>query len=361
MEEMKAKEKVLSYIDAHESELLKFLASYVQHNSVNPDLEDPGEAFKCQKWLSDQMTETAVFNNVDFWIEKQLYANVVAYLKGSGGGRRLMFAGHTDTVPITGEQTRRWRKDAGPFSGTIVNGALWGRGASDMKGGNAAALMAAVSVAKCGIKLKGDAYLSFVMTEETGNRKNGVDAIVDRGYTSDVCLVMEPTSLVITPGVNGEFHFKLKIKGRSAHIAARHLSIYPQKQNDALAPGVNAIEEAVKFIQAFQGIERQWGLYEHHPLMEPGATTINISSIQGGGIFSAMAEESEIVGSMLYSPSMSEERAKQEFKSTIDRVVAGDYWLREHPPELELPYLLPSKPPINTPVDHSSAKFYRWP
>ncbi|HEY9594408.1 MAG TPA: M20/M25/M40 family metallo-hydrolase, partial [Spirochaetia bacterium] len=211
---------------------------------------------------------------------------------------------------------------------------------------------AAVALAKSGVTLKGDAYLSYVMTEETGNRKYGVDAIVDRGYSADACLVMEPTNLVVTPAVDGEFYFKLTIKGRSAHIAARHLSIYPANLTPGSEPGFNAIEKAMKFIAAFQDLERELGLHIRHPLMEPGATTINVSGIKGGGIFSAMAEECEIVGSMLYCPSMSEDEAKSEFRKAVDRVVQGDFWLREHPPVLELPHLLPSKPPINTSTDH---------
>jgi acetylornithine deacetylase len=352
MKESDARSRAFAHIDAHRSELVRFLSSYVQHNSVNPDLDETGEAFSCQRWLADEMSASKAFAKVDFWAESDKYANVVANLKGNGGGRSLLLAGHTDTVPITAEQVQMWRKDAGPLSGAVVDGKLWGRGASDMKGGSAAAIMAAIALAKSGVKLKGDAYLSFVMTEETGNRKFGVDAIVDRGYSADACLVMEPTDLTVTPAVNGEFYFKLKIKGRSAHIAARHLSIYPGKPNPGSAPGFNAIEKAVKFIQAFQDLERELGLHIQHPLMEPGATTINVSGIKGGGIFSAMAEECEIVGSMLYCPIMSESEAKAEFRRAIDRVVQGDFWLREHPPALELPHLLPSKPPINTSADH---------
>ncbi len=350
-----ARELIFNYVDNNQSYFIDFLSQYIQHNSVNIDLDSTGKANECQKWLADKLAEMSTFQKIDYWLENERFSNLVATLKGDNSGRNILFAAHTDTVPITDDQLKVWRKDAGPLSGALIENKIWGRGASDMKGGGAASVLAAYVLARCGIKLKGDAYFSFVTSEETGNRKNGVDAIVDRGYKSDVCLVTEPTNMTITPAVNGEFYFRLKIKGHSAHIASRHLSIYPQKKYNA-SKGVNAIEEMMKIINAFQETEHQLGLYKNHPLGDPGSTTINVSEISGGGIFSSMAETCEIIGSMLYSPIISQDQAMEEFRNTIKRVVEGDYWLRNNPPELELPYFLPSKPPINTDINHPLCK-----
>ena len=123
-----------------------------------------------------------------------------------------------------------------------VDGLIYGRGATDMKSGNAASIMAVKVLSELNIPLQYDSYFGFVMTEESGNREYGVDSIVKRGYKADSAIVMEPTHLKIVPAVQGEFYFKITIKGKSSHIASRYLSIYPNAYDLGSIPGVNAID-----------------------------------------------------------------------------------------------------------------------
>ena len=102
-------------------------------------------------------------------------------------------------------------------------------------------------------------------------------------------------------------------------------------------------------LNEFNYLEKQLGQFANHPLMQPGATTINVSTIDSKGIFSALAEECTIKGSMIYSPSMSHSEALESFYGAINRVVERNFWLKENPPIVEVPYFLSEKQPVNVP------------
>ena len=72
-------------------------------------------------------------------------ANLVARIRGSGGGPRLLFLSHTDTVLA---DPAEWTVD--PWSGELRDGQVWGRGALDMKGQVAASAVAIASLARRG-------------------------------------------------------------------------------------------------------------------------------------------------------------------------------------------------------------------
>ena len=73
--------------------------------------------------------------------------NVVGVMKGSGGGRSILLNGHMDVVPEGNRE--QWQDD--PFSGNVVDGKLYGRGATDMKGGIASLLLAVEAVQGLGL------------------------------------------------------------------------------------------------------------------------------------------------------------------------------------------------------------------
>ena len=105
----------------------------------------------------------------------------------------LVFAGHTDVVPVG--DAAKWRFD--PFAAELADGAIWGRGAADMKGGVAAFAAAACAfVARHG-QDKGS--IGFLITgDEEGPAINGTDKLLrwayEKGERFDHCIVGEPTS-----------------------------------------------------------------------------------------------------------------------------------------------------------------------
>src|SRR5581483_11605539 len=107
-----------------------------------------------------------------------------------------------------------------------------------------------------------------------------------------------------------------------------------------------------KIQQALMQLDREWSIWQRHPLMTPGNMNINFSRIHGGDTYSAMAESCELTGSVLFNPSLHFTEVVAEFRRAIDGVTQSDYWLREHPPLLTVPYILDNKEPVNLPPDH---------
>ena len=119
----------------------------------------------------------------------------------------LMLNAHLDVVP-TGDQGA-W---AGyPFAAAVRDGELHGRGACDMKGGLAAALLAVRALVRSGVRLPGDVLLAPVQGEEDGGL--GTFALLERGWRAGACVVPEPTDLNIVPANAGALTFRLTVPG----------------------------------------------------------------------------------------------------------------------------------------------------
>ena len=146
-----------------------------------------------------------------------------------GGGRRLHLSGHVDVVPV--DEPERWTRE--PWSGAVVRGRLWGRGAGDMKAGLAAYLVAAAALAET---LDGASLVvSSVIEEECGG--NGMWSVVRAGHTADATLIGEPTGLVLGHSGIGVVWARLDAAGDGGHAmgAAREGAF------DRLARGVAAL------------------------------------------------------------------------------------------------------------------------
>ena len=143
----------------------------------------------------------------------------------------FVFAGHTDVVPPG--DAARWRFD--PFAGAVADGALWGRGACDMKGAVAAALAAALRFVARG-PFSGS--ISFLLTgDEEGPAVNGTIKLLEwaraQGERFDHCLLGEPTAAAqlgdtIKNGRRGSLTGRLTLFGKQGHVA------YPQLVDNPL-------------------------------------------------------------------------------------------------------------------------------
>ena len=153
------------------------------------------------------------------------------YARLGNGGPHLMFAGHTDVVPVGDEAA--WTHP--PFAAEISTGELFGRGAVDMKGG-IACFVAAVArdIEKHGPP-KGS--ISFLITgDEEGPAINGTIKLLqwaaERGERWDACLVGEPTNPdrlgdMIKIGRRGSLSGKITVHGVQGHAAYPHLADNP--------------------------------------------------------------------------------------------------------------------------------------
>ncbi|MGZ5928314.1 MAG: succinyl-diaminopimelate desuccinylase [Rhizomicrobium sp.] len=151
------------------------------------------------------------------------------YARLGTGAPHFCFAGHSDVVP-PGDG---WARD--PFSATIIDGVLYGRGAADMKSA-VAAFAAAVARATANGPLNGSVSL-LITGDEEGPAVNGTAKMLawlkERGERIDHCVVGEPTSVgragdTLKIGRRGSINFKVTVKGVQGHVG------YPQKANNPI-------------------------------------------------------------------------------------------------------------------------------
>ncbi|MCC0032225.1 MAG: succinyl-diaminopimelate desuccinylase [Brucellaceae bacterium] len=166
------------------------------------------------------------------------------YARTGTDGPHLMFAGHTDVVPVGDEAA--W--SAGPFSAEIRDGIMCGRGAVDMKGGIACFAAAyARHVAEHGAPA---GSVSFLITgDEEGPAINGTVKLLEwaarKGEHWDACLVGEPTNPdalgdMIKIGRRGSVSGKITVTGRQGHAAYPHLADNPVRSIVALTAALMA-------------------------------------------------------------------------------------------------------------------------
>ena len=153
------------------------------------------------------------------------------WARRGSAGPLVCLAGHTDVVP-TGP-VEQWASD--PFTPTIKDGVLYGRGASDMKSSLAAFVVAIADFVGQYPDHPGSIAVLFTSDEE-GPAVDGtvriVEALRERGEKMDYCIVGEPTAVkrtgdMIKNGRRGSLSGKLTVKGVQGHVAYGHLARNP--------------------------------------------------------------------------------------------------------------------------------------
>ena len=146
-------------------------------------------------------------------------ANLFATI-GPAGGAGVMLSGHTDVVPIDGQD---WTLP--PFEMTTRDGKLYGRGAADMKGFVSCALAAALKAAK--MELKTPLHLALSYDEEIGCI--GVRSLVEMLRAAPrkpaLCIVGEPTAMQVATGHKGKIGAHAICRGREGHSALAPLAL----------------------------------------------------------------------------------------------------------------------------------------
>jgi len=273
------------------------LQRLVQINSTNPTLGvgNAGEE-EIAAALAELAGELGLQVSVDEVVPGR--PNVVAILKGSGGGRSLMLNGHTDTVGVEGMSE--------PFSGAIRDGKLYGRGSQDMKASLAAMLGAAKAIVDANIALSGDLILTFVIDEET--LSEGTADIV-KHYRADAAIVTEPTDLTITRAHRGFIWFEVETFGRAAH-------------GSRYAEGMDANMRMGRFLARLELLEKELRARPPHPLAGP--PSLHASILRGGSEISIYAAHCRLTIERRTIPGETVESTKAELQEIIDQLAAED-------------------------------------
>jgi putative selenium metabolism hydrolase len=134
--------------------------------------------------------------------------------------RSIMFNTHMDHVDVG--DPARWPFP--PYAATLHEGAIWGRGASDLKGPLACQVYAGALLKRCGLPLPNDVYVAGVVQEEVGGL--GSSVLVTHLRT-DYAVVGEPSGLALALGHRGRIEVQVTITGRSVHASVPEIGINP--------------------------------------------------------------------------------------------------------------------------------------
>ena len=342
--------------------LLRDLIAFRTESQAKEATHFPAEARRCIDYVSGFLS--ALGFEIEGWdvgpsATFDAHPLIVARLPGSGGGHSLAFNGHVDVVPV-GDRSA-WSAD--PFGGEVVDGRLYGRGATDMKGGIAAALWATKVALEQGLRPRGDIVFHSVSDEEVVG--NGTREIVERAPSADITLSLEPTELKLCAAEGGLVHFRIEVDGVEAHASTRYLSVHAGGRGGG---GVNAVEKTIKLIVALQELERQWANAKSHPILPPGFDTLSPAIIVGGPgggsdgrlkLFSnagTTPNYCSVEYNMWFYPDESLEDVRAEVEEAVAAVCSTDPWLSEHPPRFTWKLGHIYFPPLDVPLDHPAVR-----
>jgi acetylornithine deacetylase/succinyl-diaminopimelate desuccinylase-like protein len=248
--------------------------------------------------------------------------SVLARRRGAGGGRTLILAGHLDTVGGTGVGA----------DGAGDDDRIIGRGAYDMAGGLAAAMVAAAAAPR---ELPGDVVLAFAADEEFGSAGMeellaaieadaqagagaGAGAQVDAQAGADAdarahadpaasaglapprpdgAIVLEPTDLDVTLAHRGFAWFRVEYEGVASHGSQPEL-------------GVDAIDRALDGLVALRAYAAELGVRLRHPLL--GTGSVRVATIEGGTDAATVADRCVLVVERRTLPGEPDPRAELE-------------------------------------------------
>lgn len=301
--------RIANYISEREiTELLAELVSFPSHDGI-------------------ENQETAVARYIyDFFVREGFEAelipvvdgrcNVIATMKGTGGGRTLLFTGHTDTVPPYDMPD--------PYHVKIVDGNMYGRGTSDMKAGLACMMIAMAAIRRSGVFFTGDLVFAALIDEEA--KSLGTRAwLKNCSCLPDAAIVSEPTNMEICVGHRGLEWFEFTFHGKTVHGGR-------QKE------GINAIRKATMFINRLESdliprIESK----TPHPII--GSPSMNYGLIRGGTQPSTVAGECVLQLDRRWIPTESFQDVLQEYQQIIDELSNEDPKFKADIKVMEISYM----------------------
>lgn len=239
---------------------------------------------------------------------------------GAVGVPALILQSHVDVVP-TGDLDKWDHGD--PWSGTIHDGAVHGRGACDMKAGAAANLAVARALVRSGVQLEWSFALHSVVSEEDGGL--GAFATMLRGHRGDAAVLTEPTSRRVVVANAGALTFELRVAGRAAHGSTR-------------LAGYSAIDAVIPIFAALGELERDRNrdadaLFGPNPLPYP----ISVGRLRAGDWASSVPDLLVAEGRLGVQLGEDPQSARAALERAIAAASERDPWLRDYPVEVRWP------------------------
>jgi succinyl-diaminopimelate desuccinylase len=319
------KARLLQVVEDCRQEMTEALQRWVRIATVNP----PGERYEefiaaFDDWLTGLGYETSIHRVPEDRLDELAplghgspRPNLVARMSGpAGAGLRVHLNGHYDVVPAAND----WTMD--PWGGDLIDGKVYGRGASDMKGGLVAQVFAVEALRRAGLEWGGEITHSIVADEETvGNMNAGTGFLVEQGVISkentDAVIITEPFGLDgIGVGHKGAIWGEFVFKGKQSHGSTPHL-------------GVNAVELLARFLARVE-TELQPELRTREvvgvPVTPPEAvqSTMSFDTISGGVATNVVPDRCSVTFNRRFVTSETLDGVRAELLSILDEMQGED-------------------------------------
>jgi len=314
LEDRTMKETVLANVDRCRGELVEFVRRLVRTPSENP----PGDETEVAALIIDKMEDLGV-ERIEVLAKEKNRPNILGSICGSKKKPIFLVNGHIDTRPVTEEERADWIVD--PYSADIIDGRLYGRGSTDMKGSVAAMIFAAGAIKEAGVDLKGALQLCMFADEETGG-EFGVNWLLgEKKLSPDAALTGEPS------GIDNSFEY-LAIASRGA--ASFEVVVHGTQMHSSLSDVRGGVNAGVKLSNVISSMSRDLKLrYASSPLY-PKGPTVNLGLIlEAGKTRGVIPGRSKAVNEIRLIPGMTEEQVKKDVEEFLDK-------LRETDPQLDV-------------------------
>ncbi len=264
----------------------------------------------------DELSSDPWFPGVE--VERSAAVGVVGTTEGEGSPA-LVLCGHLDVVPPGDFET--WL-GSDPFSAEIRDGALFGRGACDMKAGAAANLAVVRTLRDAGIRLERPLAVHSVIGEEDGGL--GAFATLRRGHRGDAAIITEPTGARMITATAGALTFRIEITGRSAHGSMRR-------------EGVSAFEAFLPLHAALMELEAERNRHIDRDFIGELPYALSFGIVQTGEWSSSVPDKLVAEGRFGVRIDEDPRAARAAFEDVVAEVAVKDPWLHDNRPIVTWP------------------------
>ena len=290
-----AEQALIDPIDT--AEVVSFLQALIRARSDYP----PGDTRAIISVVAEKLASAGIESRL--LARRGQQVSLIAELWGNTTGPTLLFHAHADTVGAGNADA--WTRDA--FSGEVVDGNIYGRGAGDDKGSLAAQVMAAVALARAGVRLNGCLQLAAVADEESGGLF-GTRWLRDSGQLQpDYLVVGEQTSNQVAIAERVACGIDLTVFGKSAHGAT------PWE-------GENAIMQAAQALSWLQVRLFPRLAQRTHPFLPP--PSLNVGKISGGIQWNIVPDQCTVAIDRRLIPGETREQAMAEISGVLEEYSA---------------------------------------
>ena len=314
-------------LQRHISESMRSLGCEVEYLTLEPSTIQLNKEF-------------AVAETID--ITERVH--VIGKIKGTGGGRSLMFITHPDADPI---DPSGWNLPL--HEGFVKDGRMYGWAVADDLAGICVMMAAVQALNEAGHRPCGDVYL---MSASAKRNAWGIAALLRRGYAADAAVYLHPAESElglkeIKTMTSGLLKFRVRVKGMRPPRTE-----FVQVTFNQL--GVNPIDKAISIIDALRRLNDERGrtvLYEPLNALVGRGTNLLVTYIEAGrpSNLTDIPMECVIGVGLTFPPQEDIDDVVKQVEEHIKAAAMEDPWLRENPPQLEW---IQGTQGVEIPLDH---------